>query len=249
MSNELDLTDIIERARKSAGSGTEQAAKKNFAERLSRELAQEVANRLRRKFPGITPTEDGKGHERRTKSAKGMKRLDVNYSTQDLGLGVGVSIKTVTALDGKSKRYTKNYTRIDNELRAEAKDYHQRQPYAVMIALIFLPEDACGDGSDRTPSSFGAAVRCFRYRANRRNPTNEEELFERVFVACYRVGRPGRTPGATWFFDVMRAPPKRGLPVQKDRLNIGDVIEEIERTFQNRSDPPFEWADHYEEFR
>lgn len=247
MTDPLDLSDIVARASVAIDRGDSRAKKKNFAERLSRELAQLVADRLRSRFPGITPTEDGKNHERRTRTGKGMKRLDVNYSTPDLGLGLGVSIKTITAIDARSGRYTKNYTRIDNELRAEAKDYHQRQPYAVMIALIFLPEDACGDGSESTPSSFGAAVRCFRHRSNRRNPSNEEDLFERVFVACYRIG--GGTLGHTWFFDVLRPPPKTGRPTAEDRLAFDRVVDEIARTYDGRNAPPFEWSDRSEPYR
>ena len=54
-----------------------------------------------------------------------------------------MSIKTINFRDATTKRYTKNYTRADGELRAEASDYHERQPYAVMVAVIFLPIDAC----------------------------------------------------------------------------------------------------------
>lgn len=219
---------------------TDRERKKNFAENLSRRLAQSVADALRARFPGITPTADGRQHERRTRSAKGVKKLDVNYSTPDLGLGLGVSIKTITAKDPKGGRFGKNFTRIDNELRAEAKDYHQRQPYAAMVAMVFLPEAACIDGSDKTPSSFGSAVRQFRYRANRRNPSNEEERFERVFVACYADA--GSRRGETWFLDVMTPPPRNGRPVASARLGFAEVLEEIARTYDMRNDPPFEWA-------
>lgn len=241
MSSELDLRPLLERATKLSRGETDRERKKNFAEHLSRQLAQAVADALRPQFRGITPTHDGKQHERQTRSAKGVKKLDVNYSTPDLGLGLGVSIKTVTAKDPKGGRFGKNYTRIDNELRAEAKDYHQRQPYAVMVALIFLPEAACRDGSDRTPSSFGSAVKQFRYRANRRNPTNEEELFERVFICCY--DGEGAMKGKNWFFDTMRPPPRNGRPVAASRLSFAEVLEEIKRTYDMRNDPPFEWAE------
>jgi hypothetical protein len=240
MSRELNLKPLLDQATKLARGETDRERKKNFAEHLSRQLAQAVADGLRSDFRGITPTHDGKQHERATRSAKGVKKLDVNYSTADLGLGLGVSIKTVTAKDPKGGRFGKNYTRIDNELRAEAKDYHQRQPYAVMVALIFLPEAACHDGSERTPSSFGSAVKQFRYRANRRNPTNEEELFERVFVCCY--ADDGAARGTAWFFDVMRPPPRTGRPVRATRLSFAEVLDEIKRTYDMRNDPPFEWA-------
>lgn len=240
MKSDLNIRSALEVAATAAGTD-ERARKKNFAEKLSRELAQIVANALRARFPGITPTADGSGHERRTRSAKGVKKLDINYSTTDLGLGLGVSIKTVTAIDPKTKRFTKNYSRIDNELRAEAKDYHQRQPYAVMAAIVFLPESACLDGSPATPSSFGASIQSFRYRSGRVMARDEEELFEAVFVACYRDTEPDL--GDVWFFAVETAPPREGLPIVADRLTFAQVLERITRMYETRNDPPFEWAE------
>src|SRR5688572_21231515 len=146
-----------------------QHKKKNFAERFSRALAQKFSNALRPTFEGILPLADGTRHESLARTGKGPKKLDVNYSTVELGLGLGITIKTLSFPDEKSGRFTKNYTRADNELRAEAKDYHQRQPYAVLIGVIFLPLEACFDSKSDEPSSFGAAVRTFRYRAGRRH--------------------------------------------------------------------------------
>jgi hypothetical protein len=126
------------------GSATD---KKNYAEAFSRALAQRFADALRGSFDGILPDVKGVGQESRARTGKGLKKLDVNYSTVELGLGLGVSIKTINFRDLKTGRYTKNYTRVDNELRAEAADYHERQPYSVLCAVVFLPSDACEDGS------------------------------------------------------------------------------------------------------
>jgi hypothetical protein len=76
-----------------------------------------------------------------------MKKLDVNYSTPQLGLALGVSLESINCRDASTERYTKNYSRNDNELRAEATDYHQRQPYAVLAGVLFLPFDSCDDGN------------------------------------------------------------------------------------------------------
>lgn len=221
-------------------------SKKNYAERLSRHLATMFANALRSDFPAITPSADGRLHEKPARTAKGLKKLDVNYSTTELGLALGISIKTINFVDGKSGRYTKNYTRVDNELRAEAKDYHQRQPYAVLVAVLYLPSDACHDGNPKTktPSSFGQAVRHLRFRSNRRNPTNEEELFERVFVGIYEPS--GRDEGDVWYFDVTVAPPMNGRPVARDRWDFDAVIRSIRNEYDRRNNPPFEWATDHE---
>jgi hypothetical protein len=203
--------------------------KKNYAERLSRALATRVARQLRPTFPDILPGVDGSGHESRARSSKGYKRLDVNYSTPELGLGLGVSIKTINFRDASTKRYTK------------ASDYHERQPYAVMVALIFLPMDSCDDGDPRgkAPSSFGQAVTIFRFRAGRQKPVDPAVLFERVFIGLYETEEARL--GEVEFFDVTEAPPKRGRPART--LNFDEVIGEIVRTYDERNAPKFQWAD------
>jgi hypothetical protein len=216
-------------------------AKKNYAERFSRALASRVAQELRANFPGVLPDTDGRGQESRARSSKGYKRLDVNYSTVELGLGLGVSIKTINFRDGATKRYTKNYTRADAELRAEAADYHERQPYAVMVALIFLPVDSCDDGEKRSnaPSSFGQAVQIFRFRGGREKPTDPPLLFERVFIGLYH--HEADEHGNVRFFDVRHAPPKRGRPSRS--LSMSEVVREIVKTYDARNRPAFIWDD------
>src|SRR5207237_4749262 len=110
-------------------------------------LAVLAASRLRKTFPAITPLANGTRQESKARTGKGVKKLDVNYSTPELGLALGVSIKTLNFRDAGSKRYTKNATRIDNELRAEAMDYHKRQPYSVLVGVVFVPVDSCDDGN------------------------------------------------------------------------------------------------------
>jgi hypothetical protein len=221
--------------------GAPAVAKKNYAERLSRALASKIAIELSSVFPGILPGADGKGQESRARSSKGYKKLDVNYSTAELGLGLGVSIKTINFRDASTKRYTKNYTRADAELRAEAADYHDRQPYAVMIALIFLPIDSCDDGEARStaPSSFGQAVQIFRMRSGREKPTDAALLFERVFIGLY--DHAPESYGSVRFFDVNKPPPKRGRPT--NLMTLPQMIDEIIKAYDERNSPKFVWAD------
>jgi len=216
-----------------------QAEKKNYAEMLSRQLAQTFADRLRPTFKGILPDPFGQGRESRARTSKGFKKLDVNYSTVELGLGLGVSIKTINFRDARTQRYTKNYTRADGELRAEASDYHERQPYAVMAAVVFLPADACDDALRNGVSSFGAAVQIFRPRAGRASPKDPSMLFERVFIGLYDVA--GELFGRVSFFDVTQAPPKSGRP--RDLMTFPQLISEIVATYDARNAPPFLWAD------
>ncbi len=237
------IIDALIKAGQRPAEAAERGEKKNYAERLSRRLALLVADRLRPSFPGILPDQSGRGQESPARTVKGFKKLDVNYSTTEIGMGLGVSIKTVTARDPRTRRYTKNYTRIDAELRAEAVDYHKRQPFAVMVALIFLPVDAC-DRSDvqlreTEPSSFGAAVRMFRFRANRRDHQNDLDLFERVFIGLYQP--EGDDAGWVRFFDVMEKPPRYGRPRASSLLTLDETMKAIRQTYDARNNPPFEW--------
>jgi len=213
-----------------------QGDKKNYAERLSRSLSTVLANGLRPWFEGITPDPDGTRQEQPARTSKGVKKLDVNYSKPEIGLGLGVSIKTLNYRDPRSKRYTKNYSRIDNELRAEAKDYHERQPYSVLVAVIFLPVEACDDGSKSSESSFGAAVQYYRHRTGRRIPRNEAELFERVFIGLYDHD------GVVVFFDVAKPPPRTGRPKPSSMLFLQQLLEEVVKTYDARNNPPVEWV-------
>lgn len=218
--------------------------RRNFAEVFSRALAERVAHDLREGFGfrGVLPGADGSGHESRARSSKGVKRLDVNYSTLELGLGLGMSIKTINFRDGKTSRYTKNYTRVDNELRAEAADYHERQPYSVLVALVFIPVDAVADGRKENPSSFAAAVRAFRPRARRSAPSDDPSKFEKLFLLLYERGEqesPGS--GEVWGFDVEAAPPRNGEP--RAKLSLAGVLAAAKAAFDQRNDLDFRYDD------
>jgi hypothetical protein len=236
-----NFSDALDGAEPRPAPDASQSAKKNYAERLSRHTSTLFANRLRDVFPSILPTELGLFQESRARSAKGVKKLDVNYSTTELGLGLGVSIKTLNFRDPTTNRYTKNYTRIDNELRAEAMDYHTRQPFAVLVGVVFLPADACGDGSEKDgTSSFGAAVQSFRPRGGRRSPTDDHELFESVYIGLYEY--EGEHRGSVEFFDVATAPTKRGRP-KVGLFSLDDLVRRIIAEYDARNSPPFQWAD------
>jgi len=207
-----------------------QAEKKNYAERFSRALATLIANLLRPTFPGIIPDETGKRQEQPAATSKGYKKLDIGYRTLELGLGFGVSVKTLNFRDPETKRYTKNYTRVDNELRAEAMDYHKRQPFTVLIAVVFIPLDASDDAGKSSMSSFAQAINVFRGRTGRDSYKGEAEEFERIFIALYDVA-----PASLALFDVGRDPPRAGRPGPADLISLEEFAEEVTTTFRQRN--------------
>lgn len=203
------------------------AAKKNYAQRLSTRIAQKVADGLRDRFQAILPSVDGKMHESRSMGAGGLKKLDVNYSTPEIGLGLGVSVKTINFRDLATKRYTKNVKRVDAELRAEAQDYHTRQPYSLLAGLVFMPSDAATDGVGER-SSFRHAREVFAGRSGRTGPTDDQSRFERLWIGLY--GTTAETLGDVRFFDVSNDESQSA-----EVLRFRHILIEIQNEFRARN--------------
>lgn len=226
-----------------------------YASRLSRALAVMIASALRPHFPNIIPTPDDVGHESPTGSASGRKRLDVKVWDEKLGLELLVSIKTYSFRDwnGKTKtagRYTKNIQRNGMELKDEADVIHRRQPYSVMIALFFLPIQACDDGDDNSPqdrgaSSFASIVRRLRHRQGRAIDTAERsfdryDLAEKLYVALYEPDDPDDR-GSLCFCDVAKNPPRTGRPAKDSTLGLDGLAAEIRELVSRRNTASFDW--------
>ena len=211
-------------------------------------MAQCFADALRQRFPDVLPTADGHRHESRARGAQGVKKLDVNASTPEYGLALGLSIKTLNFPDSKtsrsgvttSGRYTKNLGRIATELRAEAMDYHVRQPFAVMAAFVFLPIESCDDGG-REASSFGKAVKTYRPYSGRAGFADNPQAFEQFFVALYALDENERCTSVE-FFDVQDPPPRTRRPRKDETCDFDSVIRKVLAAFDMRNEPPFEWA-------
>ena len=194
-----------------------------------------MANGLRSHFPGIQPGEEGKGVESPSRAVRGLKKLDVNYGTAQAGLGLGISMKSVHVRDrSPTHRFHHNMKRNDEELRVEAAGYHQRQPYAVLVAVVFLPTEACLDGDETKPSSFGKWVRYLWPLANREEPHDAFDRFERAFVAVYDP-----EDASLGFFDVKGRPPRTGKP--EPLLSFEGLVEEIVATYEDRNQLDFRW--------
>ncbi|MEO9135252.1 MAG: hypothetical protein ABI316_01460, partial [Casimicrobiaceae bacterium] len=108
-----------------------------YAVRFADKMAEMIARDLAPNMSGIRATT-----KREASSVAGRKQIDVNFSTLDLGLALGVSLKSVHIREATSaQRYTHNMKRNEEELRVEASGYHRRQPYAVIVGVLFLPFD------------------------------------------------------------------------------------------------------------
>jgi hypothetical protein len=227
-----------------------QHEKNQYAIRFANEMGSAFARDLAPLMKGITSTA-----ERGAGSVRGKKQLDVNFSNPQVGLALGISLKSVHLRDkGSGKRYTHNMKRNEEELRIEASGYHKRQPYAVMVGVLFLPFDSCNDGKGKNPSSFGSFVRYLRPYAGRSGPHDDDDRFERIYVALYE------TDGSDLrFFDIeadppMNArPPTEGPPVDavdgrpKRLLSYKEFLDAVYHVYLRRNSAEFRWADGSEQ--
>lgn len=126
--------------------------------------------------------------------------------------------------------------RNGEELRVEAAGYHKRQPYAVMVAVLFLPFESCDDAKKAGPSSFGSWVKSLRPLSGRARPEHEIDTFEKVYVALYE-----QDASKIEFFDVEEAPPRNSRPV--DALSLEEFLAAIYDAYLRRNHAEFTWAD------
>lgn len=217
--------------------GSGGAAKNRYAIRFANAAATWVANGFRERFPEIKPGPDGKGVESPSQAIRGLKKLDVMQATQRAGLGLGISLKSVHVRDKEPQhRFHHNMKRNDEEWRVEASGHHQRQPYAVMVAVVFLPVEACEDGDESRPSSFGKWVKYLWALAGRDDPHDAFDRFERVYVAIYDP-----EDASVGFFDVKTPPPRNGRP--KRTLDFEGFVGEVIETYEKRNQLDFRWED------
>ena len=187
----LTIDERLVAAIRSCGSkpGNEalQATKKNYNEKLSAAVALAVASELRaRGMDGARPTGPGEagvsGAERRLAGGIGAKKVDVTWATEESGLILAVSVKTILFRDGKTRNYQKNLTNRRADLLNEAVTLHRRFPYAVLAALLIFDIGAESDGTDRRKSTFLNAGPRLRLFTGRQDPAGRDEQYEKFYV-------------------------------------------------------------------
>lgn len=229
------------------------AIKGQYAIRFADAAATGIAQDLSPALAGIHASP-----KRTARSLGGSKQLDINFSTPELGLAIGISLKSVHIRE-PGGGYSHNMKRNEEELRVEATGYHRRQPYAVMVAVLFLPFDSCEPSkSGSRISSFASWVRHLRPIADRSLPTDDPDRFERIYIALYEPDGSDLR-----FFDVRTAPPKLGPPRSaapaksapashfaappKHALRYPEFLEDVHRLHLQRNRLEFVWADGEEE--
>src|SRR5262249_49129059 len=112
------LADVLRasepRPSKGADAAEQRRYAKRFADHMARLIARGFRKRFKKRFEGILPDDLGHGLESLSRSARGPKRLDINFSTPQLGLGLGISLKSVHIRETRGAQgYTHNRKRND----------------------------------------------------------------------------------------------------------------------------------------
>lgn len=135
----------------------------------------------------------------------GAKKVDVTWATEEAGLLLAISIKSINFRDAKTKNFQKNLVNRRGDMLMEAVTLHRRFPYAVLGAFFFFDKDAENDGTNRRKSTFHNAHARLRLFTGRNDPAGRDEQFERFYlmlldapsqitqVRAYEVGNP-QTP-------------------------------------------------------
>lgn len=168
--------------------------KQAYSQRVSEVLAQAFAAALRdRGLSTARPAPPGElgtsGAERRMSGGIGAKKVDVSWATEESGLILGVSIKTINFRDNKTRNFQKNMTNRRGDMLFEAVTLHRRFPYAVLVGLFVLDAAAADDGTDRRKSTFHNAHQSLKLFTGRDDPAGREEQYERLYVVLFQADR------------------------------------------------------------
>lgn len=192
----MSLTDAVRKAGVPPSLGNREE-KKRFSEILSRALAEEVAEGLRRVgFGGTMPSRSGR-QEKEFQGGLGPKKVDVSYSDERNGLMLAVSIKTISF-----PPFGKNLNNRFGDLCTEGITLHMRFPYSVVCALFAFPVLADRDTEKkRTISTFRRAAALLGTLSGRQQYTDPGEKFENITMLLYHPAVAEDDQPEIWLFD------------------------------------------------
>lgn len=195
-----------------------QDKKKRYSEKLSEKIALAFAEELRnRGLAGARPAGPGElsgsGAERRMAGGIGAKKVDVTWATEESGLLLAISIKTISFRDKKSGNFQKNLTNRRGDMLIEAVTLHRRFPYAVLAGVLFLDRGAESDGTAKRRSTFVNAHTRLKLFTGRNDPAGRDEQYESLHlvlidassfhanVSVYAVGESTKSVTLEQVFD------------------------------------------------
>lgn len=167
-----------------------QSQKKEYSEALSRLVALAFAAELRRRglaeaLPRPATGSGGAGSERRMAGGIGAKKVDVTWATEESGLLLAITIKSINFKDARSRNYQKNLTNRRGDMLFETVTLHRRFPYAVVTGFFLLDRGAASDVTESRESTFLNAHHRFRLFTGRDDPAGRDEQLERLYIVLF----------------------------------------------------------------
>lgn len=213
-----------------------QSQKKRYSERVSEVVALALADELRRRGlrearpapPGVI---GGSGAERRMAGGLGAKKVDVTWATEESGLLLAISVKSINFRDSRTGNFQKNLINRRGDMLMEAVTLHRRFPYSVLAAFFFLDAGAETDGTDRRRSTFQNAHSRLRLFTGRDDPAGRDEQFEKFYLILLDAGA---TPIDLRAFEVGK---------EQQPISFSCIIEDLLSVVAERSPDFYELRD------
>jgi hypothetical protein len=169
--------------------------KKNYSERVSDVVAVAFAEELRsRGLRGARPAPPGvvgaSGAERRMAGGLGAKLVDVTWATEESGLLIAISVKSINFVDQTTGNYQKNLTNRRSDMLFESVTLHRRFPYAVLAGFMLLDKGAAADHTARRRATFVNAHSRLRLFTGRDDPAGRDEQYERLCIVLLDSSSP-----------------------------------------------------------
>jgi hypothetical protein len=167
--------------------GAAAGTKKNWTEKVSNVVAHACAEELRaRNLKGALPAPPGtvgaSGAERRMSGGIGAKQVDVTWATEESGLLLAISVKSIMFVTKSTRTYQKNLTNRRGDMLFESVTLHRRFPYAVLGGFFVLDQGAAADATARRRSTFENAHQRFALFTGRNDPAGRDEQYERLWI-------------------------------------------------------------------
>jgi hypothetical protein len=193
------IDDLLKQALSGLGlkppDSASQNVKRRYSERLSECLALALAEELRLRGlkearPAAPGELDASGAERRMAGGLGAKKVDVTWATEEAGLLLAISIKSINFRDSRTQNFQKNLVNRRGDMLMEAVTLHRRFPYAVLGAFFFFDKGAELDNTGKRKSTFINAHARLRLFTGRNDPAGRDEQFERFYLMLLDVSSP-----------------------------------------------------------
>ncbi len=145
----------------------------------------------------------------------GAKKVDVTWATEESGLLLAISIKSINFKDSRTRNYQKNLTNRRGDMLFEAVTLHRRFPFAVLAGFFFFDSGAARDGTRTRRSTVVNAHEAFKLFTGRPDPAAREEQFERFYIVLHH---PSNAPPTADFYRV-------GTPDQV--MTLEDILDDL----------------------